>query len=56
VCSSDLTQARGFLRSKNYPNLKRVFFLGQEKHRGMYSLSEVLGLAAMTSAQDYRLR
>jgi fatty-acyl-CoA synthase len=50
------TQARGFLRSKNYPNLKRVFFLGQEKHRGMYSLPELLGLAAMTSPQDYRLR
>jgi fatty-acyl-CoA synthase len=50
------TQARGFLRSRNYPNLKRVFFLGQEKHRGMYSLPEVLGLAAMTPAHDYRAR
>ena len=29
------TQPRGELRSARYPHLKRVFFLGPEKHRGM---------------------
>ena len=35
------TQPRGDLKSKKYPHLKRVMFLGGEKHRGMYSLNEV---------------
>ena len=50
------TQARGFLKSKTFPCLKRVFFLGQEKHRGMYSIPEVLDLAVMTDEFDYRRR
>ena len=50
------TQQRGYLRSTRFPHLKRVFFLGQEKHRGMYSIPEVTAMASMTSPGDYRAR
>ncbi|MCA1988012.1 MAG: AMP-binding protein [Desulfarculus sp.] len=50
------TQERGHLVSKRFPRLKRVIFLGQEKHRGMYSIPEILSLAAMTSDADYAAR
>src|SRR6056297_148191 len=43
------TQQRGHLASQELPCLKRVFFLGQEKHRGMYSLPEVIGLGRLVS-------
>ncbi len=50
------TQERGRLSTRRFPHLKRVCFLGMEKHRGMYSIPEVLALAAMTDAADYRAR
>jgi fatty-acyl-CoA synthase len=50
------TQERGRLASPRFPRLKRVCFLGMEKHRGMYSIPEVLALAAMTDEDDYRAR
>jgi Acyl-CoA synthetases (AMP-forming)/AMP-acid ligases II len=50
------TQERGYLRSEKFPDLKRVFFLGQEKHRGMYSMPELLSLSRVTSEEDYRAR
>jgi fatty-acyl-CoA synthase len=50
------TQERGRLASARFPHLKRVFFLGLEKHRGMYSIPEVLAMSAMTSEADYRAR
>jgi len=50
------TQERGYLRSDKFPDLKRVFFLGQEKHRGMYSMPELLALSRVTSEEDYRAR
>jgi fatty-acyl-CoA synthase len=50
------TQERGRLASPRFPRLKRVCFLGMEKHRGMYSIPEVLALAAMTDEADYRAR
>lgn len=50
------TQERGYLRSDTFPDLKRVFFLGQEKHRGMYSMPELLALSRVVSEEDYRLR
>jgi fatty-acyl-CoA synthase len=50
------TQERGRLSTGRFPHLKRVCFLGMEKHRGMYSLPEVLALAAMTDEADYRAR
>lgn len=33
---------RGFLRSKRFPELKNVVYIGQEKYRGMYNTSEIL--------------
>ena len=51
------TMPRGQLRSQKYPHLKRVMFLGAEKHRGMFSLPEIIGMgAAMISDAEYELR
>jgi len=50
------TQPRGYLASKEFPHLKRVFFLGQEKHRGMYSLTELLALNGMVTDGQYLAR
>lgn len=50
------THPRGELKSANYPSLKRVFFLGPEKHRGVYSISEVMSLAVATSDDDFQKR
>lgn len=33
---------RGNLQSKDFPFLKNVIFIGQEKHRGMYNTNELL--------------
>jgi len=49
-------QERGRLASARFPYLKRVFFLGLEKHRGMYSIPEILAMSAMTGDGDYRAR
>lgn len=50
------TQQRGHLKCETLPHLKRVLFLGLEKHRGMYSLPEVFAMSVMTSAQEYSSR
>jgi len=50
------TQQRGYLQTAAFPHLKRVFFLGPEKHRGMYSIPEVLALAPMTPPEAYAAR
>ena len=50
------TRPRGDLKSEKYPCLKRVMFLGGEKHRGMYSLNEVMQLAVETPWEDYLAR
>jgi fatty-acyl-CoA synthase len=50
------TSQRGYLKSEKFPHLKRVFFLGQEKHRGMYAMPELLALAPMTSDKDFQAR
>lgn len=50
------TQQRGQLRSKAFPHLKRVCFLGQEKHRGMYTIPEINSLAAMVDQSAYEER
>ncbi len=47
------TQPRGYLKSEKFPYLKRVFFLGQEKHRGMYSIPELVGLGHLVSDTEY---
>jgi fatty-acyl-CoA synthase len=33
---------RGHLKTDSYPHLKNLVFMGQEKHRGFYSLQELL--------------
>ncbi len=50
------TTQRGFLKSNEFPDLKRVFFMGHEKHRGMYSIPEVEALAPMVSDEAYLTR
>ncbi len=47
---------RGYLVSRRFPCLKRVFFMGHEKHRGMYSMPEVISLAVMTTPEEYEAR
>ena len=50
------TQERGRLVSARFPYLKRVFFLGHEKHRGMYSIPEILAMSSMVSDSEYKAR
>ena len=50
------TQERGKLKSDRFPHLRRVFFLGPEKHRGLYALPEVMAMAAMTDNKTYNQR
>ncbi len=47
---------RGNLQSARLPHLKRVFFLGQEKHRGMYCLPELLSLGSLITDAQYLAR
>ena len=47
------TQPRGKLHSARFPRLKRVVFLGAQKHRGMYSSPELTALARTVPAQAY---
>jgi fatty-acyl-CoA synthase len=49
-------QERGRLSSARFPILKRVCFLGQEKHRGMYSLPEIMALEALVTDGEYAAR
>jgi fatty-acyl-CoA synthase len=50
------SQERGRLHSDRFPHLKRVFFLGLEKHRGIYAIPEVTAMSAMTSQAAYEAR
>jgi fatty-acyl-CoA synthase len=50
------TQPRGQLRCPTLPHLKRVMFLGAEKHRGMYSVPEIMSMSAMVSDEEYAER
>ncbi|BDV01483.1 AMP-binding protein [Thermodesulfomicrobium sp. WS] len=50
------TQQRGYLQSERFPDLKRVIFMGPEKHRGMYSIPEVVSLARMVGEDEYLAR
>jgi len=50
------TQPRGELHSPRYPFLKRVFFLGPEKHRGIYAMPEVQAMACTVGEAEYRER
>jgi len=50
------TQPRGSLKSAKLPFLQRVFFLGPEKHRGMYAMPELMALAGQVSDEEYLAR
>ena len=50
------THSRDQIRSERFPHLKRVIFLGMEKHRGMYSIPEVQSLSVMISDEEYQRR
>lgn len=50
------THSREQIGTERYPHLKRVIFLGMEKHRGMYSIPEVQSLAVMTGDEEYERR
>ncbi|MDR1412511.1 MAG: AMP-binding protein [Actinomycetes bacterium] len=43
-----LTQPRGFLESARFPHLKHLLYMGPEKHRGFYSMPELLLLGTHT--------
>ncbi len=49
-------QERGHLHCEDLPYLKRVMFLGMEKHRGMYSLPEIMAMSVMVSDEEYAAR
>lgn len=49
-------QPRDNFHSDKYPNLKRVMFLGPQKHRGMYSVSEIMSLACQITDEEYQKR
>ncbi|GHU97407.1 AMP-binding protein [Spirochaetia bacterium] len=42
------TSPRGYLKSAKFPQLKNLIYIGQTKHRGMYSMNEVLLLGQHT--------
>jgi len=46
-------QPRDILHTDKFPHLRRVFFLGPEKHRGMYSWNELLALGAQVDQKEY---
>ncbi|MDR1411250.1 MAG: AMP-binding protein [Spirochaetaceae bacterium] len=48
------TAPRGQLYSEKFPFLKHVIYAGQVKHRGMYSMNEVLLLGRHTDAGELR--
>lgn len=49
-------QERGHLSSQRFPQLRRICFLGQEKHRGLYSLPEIMALAPLVTDSEYTSR
>ncbi len=49
-------QERGHLKTNKFPKLKRVFYLGHEKHRGMYSIPELQAMAAVVTDEQYAAR
>ncbi len=47
------TAPRGYLKSEKYPYLKHVVYLGPEKHRGMFSINEVIALACTVEDAEF---
>jgi fatty-acyl-CoA synthase len=50
------TTERGSWASADFPRLKRVCHLGSEKHRGMFSIPEVIGMGRVITDEAYRFR
>jgi fatty-acyl-CoA synthase len=48
------TAPRGCLNSEKFPCLKSVVYVGQEKHRGMYSFNEILLLGRHSGLEAVR--
>jgi fatty-acyl-CoA synthase len=46
------TSSRGNLKSKEYPCLKSVIYIGPEKHRGLYNTNELLLLGKHTDDKE----
>lgn len=47
-----LEQARGYLYSEEYPHLKNLIYMGPEKHRGCYSVPELLLLGEHVAEEE----
>ena len=47
------TTPKGSLRSARFPNLKSVIYMGPHRHRGMYSLTEVMELSDMIDEDSF---
>lgn len=45
---------RGYLKSEKFPHLQSVIFLGPQKHRGMYNITELLLLGSHYSAEKVK--
>jgi fatty-acyl-CoA synthase len=48
-----LTQQRGHLASDKFPKLKSLIYMGPEKHRGMYTVPELLVLGENYPDEEY---
>ncbi len=48
-------QPRGHLKSKHFPFLKNVIYVGQEKQRGMYNTSELFQLGKNQSDEQLKI-
>lgn len=47
-----LEQQRGYLNTETYPHLKNIIYMGPEKHRGCYSVPELLLLGEHVAEED----
>ncbi|SEO69507.1 AMP-binding protein [Denitrobacterium detoxificans] len=47
-----LTQQRGYLNTEEYPFLKNLIYMGPEKHRGFYSVPELLLLGQHVAEEE----
>ncbi len=47
---------REYLRSREFPFLRRVFFLGHEKYKGLYSIPELIGVGRLVNEEEYLQR
>ncbi len=47
------TQERGSLKSKEFPFLEHIIYVGQEKHRGMYNTNELMLLGKHSDNEDF---